>query len=578
MFLVSMTNTIYAQLTPSGSETVVNSTTVNNQQRPNIAMDNSGNYVVVWESLNQDGDGYGIYFQRYNNLGVVQGSETKGNTTTSNDQRFPSVAMDGDGDFVITWQSYNQDGSSWGIYFQRFNSSGVAQGSETLVNSTTTNRQVLPKVAMDDSGKFGITWESDGDIYAALFNADGTSAKSEFIINTTTSNKQTHPDIAMDSDGDFVIVWQSYNQDGDGFGVYGQRYNASGAAQSSNFLINTTTSGQQVSPNVAMDSDGDFVVTWVDDAKDGSSEGIYHQRYNAVGTTQGSETKVNTTTSGSQGNPNVAMNSDGAFVIVWNSFGQDGQFMGVYHQSYFADGTTSGNETLANTTTNYFQQFPKVTINGTSQALIIWQDGNYNEASSKDASSYGVVFQRYSAAALPVELLYFYGKKEGKNVRLDWQTATEINNSHFDVEWSMDGIDFEKIGEIAGAGTTTEVQFYDFLHLSPILGQNYYRLKQVDLSAGQAGFDEKYEYTDILNIEYQMSNIEYRIFPNPATDYIVINGMIEGEMVQIFNINGQLIKEFQHQSSMNNLVITDLPSGTYFIMINNQIKKLIIEK
>ena len=87
-------------------------------------------------------------------------------------------------------------------------------------------------------------------------------------------------------------------------------------------------------------------------------------------------------------------------------------------------------------------------------------DHRYREATNITSfSPFGVK----SGVSLPVELLYFYGEKEGKNVRLDWQTATELNNSHFDVEWSTDGIVFEKIGEVAGAGTTNEVQFYDFL-------------------------------------------------------------------------------------------------------------------
>jgi hypothetical protein len=82
-------------------------------------------------------------------------------------------------------------------------------------------------------------------------------------------------------------------------------------------------------------------------------------------------------------------------------------------------------------------------------------------------------------------LLYFYGKKAENGVLLSWETATEINNDYFDVEWSMDGISFEKIGQVQGAGTTAEIQLHEFLHKKPVNGNNYYRLKQVD-------FDEKF--------------------------------------------------------------------------------------
>ena len=197
-------------------------------------------------------------------------------------------------------------------------------------------------------------------------------------------------------------------------------------------------------------------------------------------------------------------------------------------------------------------------------------DHRYREAINITSfSPFGVK----SGAALPVELLYFYGEKEGGNVRLDWQTATELNNSHFDIEWSRDGVSFEKIGEVAGAGTTNEVQFYGFLHLSPILGQNYYRLKQVD-------FDDKYEYTDILSVNYELGikNYELNIFPNPASKFIIIDGIEEGKIIQIFNVNGKLVKAFYQNASTEQTDISDLPSGTYFVKMKNQVKKLIIQK
>ena len=155
-----------------------------------------------------------------------------------------------------------------------------------------------------------------------------------------------------------------------------------------------------------------------------------------------------------------------------------------------------------------------------------------------------------------------------------------MNNSHFDVEWSTNGINFEKIGKVAGAGTTNDIQFYDFLHLSPILGQNYYRLRQVDLPTGQAGFDEKFEYTDVIQVSFDITRqMDISIYPNPASHYLKIESQdLIGEMVLIFSVNGQLIKEFQHQELITNLPITNLPSGTYFVKIGKQIKKLIIEK
>ena len=117
-----------------------------------MAADSAGDFVVVWESGGEDGDGYGIFAQRYNAIGMTQGPEFRVNTYTTSDQQRPSVAMDSAGDFVVAWQS-GEDGSGYGVYAQRYNVAGVAQGSEFQVNTYTTNNQYAPSVAMDSAGE-----------------------------------------------------------------------------------------------------------------------------------------------------------------------------------------------------------------------------------------------------------------------------------------------------------------------------------------------------------------------------------------------------------------------------------------
>lgn len=102
---------------------------------------------------------------------------------------------------------------------------------------------------------------------------------------------------------------------------------------------------------------------------------------------------------------------------------------------------------------------------------------------------------------LPVELLYFAAHKTENGVLINWETASEFNNDYFDVEWKIGGNQFEKIGRVKGAGTTTEIQYYEFLHdLDQVDIENgsatfYYRLKQMD-------FDGAFEYSDIASVQY----------------------------------------------------------------------------
>ena len=330
-----------------GSEFRVNTYTTGNQVLPSVAMDADGDFVVAWQSRDQEGGGvYSVYGQRYNAAGVAQGSEFRVNAYTTGFQSGPSVAMDADGDFMVTWNSYNQDGSSNGIYGQRYNAAGVAQGSEFRVNTYTTNNQTQPSVAMDADGDFVVTWNSSGQdgsdtgIYGQRYNAAGVAQGSEFRVNTYTNGDQLNPSVGMDADGDFVVTWQSRDQDGNGNGIYGQRYNASGVAQDSEFRVNTHTTSFQVSASVAMDADGDFVAAWQSYSQDGSLYGIYGQRYNTSGVAQGSEFRVNTYTTGNQERSAVAIDTDGDFVITWGSNGQDGDDLGIYSKQYQANGRT----------------------------------------------------------------------------------------------------------------------------------------------------------------------------------------------------------------------------------------------
>jgi len=385
-------------LSARGIEVKINSFTTGAQRSPAIAMDVDGDFVVTWHSNGQDGSSYGIYAQRYNAAGTPQGTEFRVNSYTANHQKYADVAMDADGDFIITWQSFSQDGSGYGIYAQRYNAAGTPQGAEFRVNFHTTGNQSSPSVAMEADGDFVITWDSQGQdgevqgIYAQRYNADGTSkGGGEFQVNSYTTNSQSTPNVAMDSDGDFVIVWDSYGQDGNSGGIYAQRYSFNGSKQGTEFRVNSFTTNWQNVPEVAMNADGDFVVTWRSFGQDGNNHGIIARRYNSAGTAQGTEIRVNSYTTGSQSSPKVAINTDGDFVITWDSYGQDGSGGGVYAQRYNAVGTPEGTEFRVNSFTTNSQSFAAVAMNAQGDFVVTW------DSNTQDGNSYGIFAQGYRA-------------------------------------------------------------------------------------------------------------------------------------------------------------------------------------
>ena len=201
-------------ISQTGSEFRVNNFTTGDQWSPAVAADLAGNYVVVWQSQTQDSGTPGIYAQRDNSAGATQGGEFKVNTFTTGTQADPSVAMDADGDFVVAWSSQNQDGGGYGVYVQRDNAAGAAQGTELRVNTYTTGNQAAPSVAMDFAGNFVVAWHSssqDGSglgVYAQRFSAAGSPLGGELLVNNSFLGSQHDPSVAMDAGGNFNVAWR----------------------------------------------------------------------------------------------------------------------------------------------------------------------------------------------------------------------------------------------------------------------------------------------------------------------------------------------------------------------------------
>ncbi|MGV3526473.1 MAG: hypothetical protein ACO1RX_19805 [Candidatus Sericytochromatia bacterium] len=340
---------IYAQLyhssgRPNGPEFRVNTYTSNTQRHPQVAMSAEGDFVVVWESFGQDGDAYGVFAQRYNAAGVPQGEELQINQQATSQQTHAAVAMDDAGDFVVAWQSLAADGDGYGIMARAYTAAGEPVDDAIQVNTSTTGAQINPVLASDGAGDFVVAWQngendtSSTDVLMRRYTSQAVPLGGEIAVHSYTTGSQDRPDIAMNSDGDFVVAWQSADQDGSGQGIYAQRYSSAGSAAGSAFRVNTYTTGNQASPAVAIDAAGDFLLSWNSFAQDGSKYGVYAQRYNAQGTPQGDEFRANSTTFSNEMNSDVVLDADGDFAIVWQSsnLGPDGSQ--VYAKRYQSNG------------------------------------------------------------------------------------------------------------------------------------------------------------------------------------------------------------------------------------------------
>jgi hypothetical protein len=399
-----------AQGDPVGPEFRVNTYTTSGQNRPFVAADSSGNFIVGWRSQDQDGSSFGMFGQRYSNSGTPMGPEFRVNTYTTGLQAEGSVAADSLGNFVVVWNSYDQDGSLGGIFGQRFAGAGAPLSTEFRVNTYTTGGQGNPAVAVHGSGDFVVVWNSyfgggggdpDGSIVGQRFASSGSPLGPEFRVNSYTTGYQIFPHVAGDAAGNFVVVWRSEAQDGSSYGVYAQRYASSGTPLGPEFRVNTyTTNHQGFLPLVAADSSGNFIVVWTSEAQDGSVGGVFGQRYASSGAPLGPEFRVNTYTTAGQIVTSIDADASGNFVIVWAGDLQDGSNYGVFAQRYAASGAPLGPEFRVNTYTTDDQFVPFVAADPSGNFVIVWA------GDLQDGSNYGVLGQRY-APIVPVELTQF---------------------------------------------------------------------------------------------------------------------------------------------------------------------------
>ncbi len=177
--------------------------------------------------------------------------------------------------------------------------------------------------------------------------------------------------------------------------------------------------------------------------------------------------------------------------------------------------------------------------------------------------------------ALPVELTFFKGEFVGDKIILRWQTATEVDNESFEVQKSMEGLEFGNIGLVKGKGTVQEISNYSFEDTAPVNGLNYYRLKQTD-------FDGDIAYSEVIAVMAEIIDLRFSIYPNPVPEtlYIRFNSdTIAKVELRLTDLKGV---EVVHRSASleqgQNVIameVYNIPYGPYYLTISAGGRKVI---
>ena len=281
-----------------GAEFQVNSYTAGPQAIPSVSLADAGQFVIAWTGYSdQDGSSNGIFARRFSAAGVPQAVEFQVNSFTTGYQILADLSLDADGDFVVAWASFRPARTARGAVSSPDGSAALAFLRRPSSRSTPTRlaTSMSPSVSLDANGDFVIALTSedsqDGSnrgIFARRFDAAGVPQAAEFQVNSYTLGDQSSASVSLDADGDFVVAWDSQLQDGSDQGVFARRFNAAGVPLAVEFQVNTYTAGLQFGFSaglgfVSLDADGDFVVAWQSQGQDGSSDGVFLQRFNSSG-------------------------------------------------------------------------------------------------------------------------------------------------------------------------------------------------------------------------------------------------------------------------------------------------------
>lgn len=164
----------------------------------------------------------------------------------------------------------------------------------------------------------------------------------------------------------------------------------------------------------------------------------------------------------------------------------------------------------------------------------------------------------------PVELIHFSAVRSGKDAMLTWSTASEENNDRFEIERSLDGIHFEKVGIVKGSGNSVQMLTYHYLDKNVSNRKIYYRLLQVDVDGSSA-------YSNVIVLESNEAS-KVLIYPNPFSGTTTLNILSSEESkvhIRVINATGEEVYSGEHGTNQEIVLGKDFAAGMYFVQVND---------
>lgn len=361
--------------------------------------------VVVWQDK-PDTQDFAIMLQSYdktlnavgNNISIVPDAGTRSQT-------YPQIAMNPKGNFVITWEE-RREWNHCDIFAQSYDKAGTPFGNNFKVNPDACSDNAVSAVAMDTNGIFTVVWRAlSCYLYARQFYSDGTPVDTAFLVTPLLVGfgmVASEPKIAVDGKSNFVITWEDSRLDPKFPDIFAQRFSSDCSFIDTIFKVNDDTIGgcQHLLPNISMNKNGEFVIVWEQEEylQDKICYDIRGQRFDSSGAKIGANFVINDDAAFAvqQYNPSVAIKENSQFVVVWEDYRNGNTNADIYCQLFTSSGLPiSSNFKINNDIDSSLQRYPSVALNHqTGEFIATWSD-------SKGKNS-KIIAQMLDSSGVPV--------------------------------------------------------------------------------------------------------------------------------------------------------------------------------
>lgn len=358
-------------------------------------------------------------------------------------------------------------------------------GEEFQINTYTTGSGSSPAVAADENGNFVVIWEQgkdgtsqDGDgigIFGQRLDSSGARLGTEFQVNTSTTGNQEEPAVAIGNNGSFVVVWEvDTDRNFPSEGIFAQRFDSTGTRSGTEFQVNSSTGVVGEEAVIAASPEGDFTVVWE------ATDALLGQRFDSIGGRLGSEFVITTSTDKSSDHPAIANLQDGGFVVVWDREDPVGSCNSDHFgQRFNSAGTKVGSEFQVNTYTTGAQGEATIASDATGRFIVAWRHGCFGVAEAASGQLFDTAGNRVGGEITVVSETEFDGIDVtfvGTDVVVLLQSCSDEEDGacahRFDGTGSRIGSEFRVTNFAGGDGDIANAGLLENRFVSVVLGRD----------------------------------------------------------------------------------------------------------